>query len=122
MELSYHTTITILRVAWLTDFAACLVLHWTALALLRYLDEHPSAVGSAADDLPGPESRTWMWRTAGGARVMRFAWSAAAVRTPDSTVRRYAWVLRVAIAVIVATLLIMILATASHPSRRWDIL
>jgi hypothetical protein len=53
---------------------------------------------------------------------MRFAWSAAAVRTPDSAVRRYAWVLRVAIAVIVATLLIMILATASHPSRRWDIL
>ena len=121
MELSDHATITILRAAWVIDAAAVLVLTRTALALLRYSDAHPSAVGSAADDLPAPESRLWMWRTAGGARLLRFVWSGAAVRVPDSTVRRYAWVLRAATAVMAAMLIIMLLATAPHPLRRWSI-
>jgi hypothetical protein len=121
MELSDHTTITILRAAWVIDVAAVLILHWTALALLRYLDGHPSAVGSAADDLPAPESRSWMWRTAGGGRLLRFVWSAAAIRARDSTVRQYVWVLRVASAAIAASLIAMLLATARHPSRHWSI-
>jgi len=121
MELSDHTTIAILRAAWVIDVAAVLVLHWTALALLRYLDGHPSAVGPAADDLPAPESRSWMWRTAGGGRLLRFIWSTAAVRAQDSTVRRYVWVLRLATAVIAATLISMLLATAPHPSRHWSL-
>lgn len=121
MELSDHTTITILRATWVIDVAAFLVLNWAARALLRYSDAHPSTMGSAADDLPGPESRSWMWRTAGGGRVLRFVWSAAAVRVADPTVRRYVWVLRVATAVIATALLTMFLVTARHPSRSWSL-
>jgi hypothetical protein len=121
MELSDHATIAILRAAWVIDAAAVLVLTRTALALLRYSDAHPSAIGSTAGDLPAPDSRLWMWRTGGGARLLRFAWSPAAVRVPDSTVRRYVWVLRAATAVIAAALITMLLATARHPSRRWNI-
>jgi hypothetical protein len=121
MELSDHTTITVLRAAWVIDVAAVLVLNWTALAFLRYLDAHPSAVGSAADDLPAPESRSWLWHTAGGGRLLRFAWTAAAVQAQDLTVRRYVWVLRVASATIAAMLITMLLVTVRHPSRRWNI-
>jgi hypothetical protein len=121
MELSDHATIMILRAAWVIDAAAVVVLTRTALALLRYSDAHPYAVGSAAGDLPAPGSRLWMWRTGGGARLLRFAWSPAAVRVPDSTVRRYVWVLRAVTAVIVAALITMLLVTAPHPSRRWNI-
>jgi hypothetical protein len=121
MELSDHTTITILRAAWVIDVAAVLVLHWTALALLRYGDAHPSALGPGADDLPAPQSRFWMWRTAGGGRLLRFAWSADAIRAQDSTVRRHVRVLRVASAVIAATLMAMLLVTARHPSRHWNL-
>jgi hypothetical protein len=121
MELSYHTTIAILRAAWLIDVAAFLLLNWAALALLRYGDANPDALGPAADDLPAPGSRFWMWRTAGGGRLLRFVWSAGAVGAQDSTVRRYVLVLRVASAVIAATLITMLLVTARHPSRHWDI-
>jgi len=121
MEFSDHTTIAILRVAWVIDVAAVLIMNWAARALLRYLDTHVVDVGSAADDLPPPESRRWLWRTAGGGRVMRFAWSSAAVRSSDSTVRRYAWVMRAAIAVIAASLITMLLVTARQPGRRWSI-
>ena len=121
MELSDQTTITILRAAWVIDAAAVVVLNWATLALLRYLDAHPSAVGSAADDFPAAGSRLWMWRTAGGPRVLRFAWSGDAIRSPDRTVRRYARILRVATAVIAASLVAMLLATGRHPLRRWSI-
>jgi hypothetical protein len=63
-----------------------------------------------------------MWRTAGGSRLLKFAWSAAAVGAEDRNVRRWASVMRVATIVIVAALLAMLLATLRHSSRRWDLL
>ncbi len=121
MEFSDHTTIAILRVAWVIDFGAFLLMNWAALALLRYGDAHPAALGSTAGDLPGPGSRSWLWRTAGGGRLLRFAWFGDAIRAQDSTVRRYALVVRIASAVIAASLITMLLVTVRHPSRHWDI-
>lgn len=122
MELSDHTIVTILRVAWVIEAAACVALDRAAMALLRYLDANPSAVASgAADRLPGPESWRWLWRRAGGARVVRFAWSADANRTQDGNVRRYVLTLRAATVTIVVALVTMLLVTAGHPSRRWSI-
>jgi hypothetical protein len=121
MELSDHTIITILRAAWVLEFAAWLVLDRTARALLRYLEAHPSAaVGPAAEHLPASDT-WWLWRRAGGSYVVRFVWSAEAGRTQDPIVRRYVMVSRTATAVIVATLVVMLLATASQPSRHWSL-
>ena len=121
MHLSDHTTLTILRVSWVIDAMATVLLHWAAISLLRYLDANPSAGGPGADALPDPDSRRWLWRTAGGGRVLRFAWSAATIQLPDQTVRRYAWILRTLTALIFSTLLGMLLVTADQPGRHWSL-
>lgn len=122
MGLNDHTTIAILRAGWVLDVLAGLVLNWAALGLLRYLDDHPSAAGSAVEGFPAPGARRWMWRTAGGARVMRFAWSAAAIGAEDRAVRRWASIIRVAMIVIVVSLLGMLAVTLQQPSRHWDLI
>jgi hypothetical protein len=121
MVLSDHTTITVLRVGWVIDALCAIMMHWAALSLLQYLDANPSAGGPGADALPDPNSRRWLWRTAGGGRVLRFAWSSATVHVGDQMVRRYAWTLRLLTVMIFAALLAMLFVTAGHPDRHWSL-